>query len=114
MFNPQNFIIGEQFENFIEKNLFPEELYDLVHRTNNYVQNKERYSEDTLRPDFKFRCKKTQQEFYVEAKYRSKFDSLGKIEITHLKQFRRFEEIIEKEKYQFILLLDMAVNQTNP
>jgi hypothetical protein len=98
MFDTQSFNIGEAFEKYVEQVLFPTDLYDLIHRTNNYEQNKERYAEETLRPDFKFRCKKTQQEFYVEAKYRSRYDALGKIEIAHLKQFRRFEEIVKEEK----------------
>ena len=108
MSNKQNFIKGEAFEKYVEQMLFPTELYDLIHRTKTYEQNKERYAEETLRPDFKFRCKKTQQEFYVEAKYRSKYDALGKIEIAHLKQFRRFEEIVKEEKTPVFFVVGIA------
>ncbi len=114
MSNKENFKIGEQFENYIEKHLFPTALYDLIHRTNNYEQNKERYSEDTLRPDFKFRCKKTHQEFYIEAKFRSRFDAFGKIEIAHLKQFRRFEDIVKEEKTPVFFVIGYGGMATQP
>lgn len=114
MLNQQNFKIGEQFEDYIAKHLFPTELYDLIHRTNTYEQNKERYAEDTLRPDFKFRCKKTLTEFYVEAKYRSRFDSIGKIEIAHLKQFRRFEALVKGEKTPVFFVIGYGGTSNEP
>lgn len=88
---------GEEFEKFVENELFNEKEYILVHRTNNYEQNKFRYSEDTLKPDFKFRCKKTQQEFYVEAKYRSNFNINDMIEIMSTNQLERFKKIEQTE-----------------
>ena len=75
MNNTSSFKKGEDFEKFVEENIFPKKEYALIHRTNNFEQNKDRYAEDTLFPDFKFRCNKTNQEFYVEAKYRSKFNN---------------------------------------
>lgn len=58
-----SFIKGEQFERFVEHYLFVEADYALVHRTNNYDQNRQRFSENTLKPDFKFRCKKPKLNF---------------------------------------------------
>ena len=72
---PDSFKKGDLFEKFVENELFQATDYTLVHRTNTYDQNETRYAEETLRPDFKFRCKKTKQEFYVEAKYRSRFNA---------------------------------------
>ena len=66
---------GDLFEKFVVDELFKVNKYDLIHRTNTYDQNETRFAEDTLKPDFKFRCKKTQKEFYVEAKFRSGFNS---------------------------------------
>jgi len=40
---------GEEFEKFVVNQLFKESNYKLVLRTNNYEQNKSRYSEDTLK-----------------------------------------------------------------
>lgn len=62
---------GEDFEKYVEQSLFLKKDFDLVHRTNNFNQNKYRFSENTLHPDFKFRCKKTNNEFYIEAKLES-------------------------------------------
>jgi hypothetical protein len=73
---------GEEFENFVEHRIFEEDNYKLVSRTHNYAQNKIRYVEDSLKPDFKFRCLKTTFEFYVEAKYRSGFDWEDRVEIN--------------------------------
>lgn len=95
--NYKSFEKGEEFEKFVENELFNEKEYNLVHRTNNFEQNKSRYSEDTLKPDFKFRCKKTFQEFYIEAKYRSKFNLNDKIEIMSINQLERFKKIQENE-----------------
>lgn len=92
-----SFIKGEEFEKFVENELFNEKDYILIHRTNNYEQNKIRYSEDTMKPDFKFRCKKTQFEFYVEAKYRSNFNMKDMIEIMSINQLERFKKIQQIE-----------------
>jgi hypothetical protein len=57
---------GEDFEKYVEQSLFLKKDFDLVHRTNNFDQNKNRFAENTLHPDFKFRCKKTNNEFYIK------------------------------------------------
>lgn len=61
---------GHNFEKSVQ-NLFPQDSYILVEKTHDIIQNEDRFVESSLNPDFKFRCKKTQFEFYVEAKYRS-------------------------------------------
>ncbi|MWW23148.1 hypothetical protein [Algibacter lectus] len=88
---------GELFEKFVEDKLFKVTDYDLIHRTNSISQNETRYAEDTLKPDFKFRCKTTQQEFYVEAKFRSGFNAKDMIEVISYNQIERFK-IIQKEE----------------
>jgi peroxiredoxin family protein len=89
--------IGDSFENYVSETLFTKSQYDLVHRTNTYDQNKVRFAKDTLKPDFKFRCKKTQQEFYVEAKFRSGFNANDMIEVISYTQIERFR-VIQKEE----------------
>lgn len=112
--NNSSFIKGEKFEKFIENNIFTDEDYDLIHRSNSYEQNKNRFAEETLKPDFKFRCKKTNKEFYIEAKYRSKYNSSKKIEIMSLKQFERFKQIQKNEKIPIYLLIGMGGRPENP
>ncbi|MGB7843317.1 MAG: hypothetical protein WBL21_11030 [Salinimicrobium sp.] len=93
---PDSFKKGKQFEEFVERNIFPKEWFELVTRTNSYEQNSERYAEDTLKPDFKFRCKTTGQEFWVEAKYRSDFFQ-DQIEALSHRQRERFY-VLEKDE----------------
>ena len=92
-YTPDSFKKGKQFEDFVEKNIFTEENYELITRTNSYEQNATRYAEDTLKPDFKFRCRETGQEFWVEAKYRSDFyqEQIEALSYTQRDRFYRLE-----------------------
>lgn len=112
--NYTSFEKGEKFENFVENELFNEKEYKLVHRTNNFEQNKSRYSEDTLKPDFKFRCKNTQQEFYVEAKYRSNFNLNDKIEIMSVNQLERFNKIQQTEQIPIFIVIGYIGKPSEP
>ena len=95
-YTPESFIKGQQFEEFVEKNIFTEDRYELITRTNSYEQNSIRYAEDTLKPDFKFRCKETGQEFWVEAKFRSELydDQLEGLSYTQRDRFY----VLEREE----------------
>lgn len=114
MNNTSSFKKGENFEKFVEENIFPKKEYALIHRTNNFEQNKDRYAEDTLFPDFKFRCNKTNQEFYVEAKYRSKFNNREKLNVMSLAQKERFIRIQEIEKKPVFIIIGYQGTPTNP
>jgi hypothetical protein len=105
---------GEKFEKYVENTIFPKENYDLIHRSNSFNQNKDRYAEETLKPDFKFRCKESGNEFYVEAKYRSKANNSNKIELMSLKQFERFKEIQKDEVCPIYILIGYGGLPTNP
>ncbi len=111
---PDSFKKGDIFEKFVEDELFKATDYILVSRTNNYDQNKTRYAEDTLRPDFKFRCKKIGQEFYVEAKYRSGFNVDNKIDVISYTQIERFKVIQRKENIPIFIAIGYGGNPKNP
>jgi len=96
------------------KIIFSKPAYDIIHRTNTYDQNKERFAEDTIKPDFKFRCKKTNKEFYVEAKFRTKFNNAKKIEVISLSQHRRFEKLQNKEKCPIYMIIGYGGKPSNP
>lgn len=87
---PSSFYKGEAFEEYVENNLFPEELYTLVRRTDTYERNLKRFSESTFDPDFTFRCKKTNLEFAVEAKYRTRLNKDGRLSWTKKYQMDRY------------------------
>lgn len=67
---PQSFKMGERFEEYVREFLFVASYYDILERTHNYKTNKD-YVESSLKPDFKFRDRRTKREFYVEAKFRT-------------------------------------------
>ncbi|EMY61591.1 cytochrome c3 family protein [Leptospira terpstrae] len=98
---PKSFLTGEEFEDFAREVLFPKEVYDLLHKTHNYKQNSQDFVEDSLLPDFKFRNRDLNIEFYIECKYRditkiqNNIDELTKI---HESKKRTHEEEILLEK----------------
>ena len=92
---PESFIKGEKFENYIRNYLFPKGKFKMLHRTPSYAINKNDYSsEDSEKPDFKFRAK-TGKEFFVEAKYRSRYYE-DKVEWCKPFQLKRYKEIDEE------------------
>lgn len=110
----ESFRKGEEFEKFVENNLFAESDYTLIHRTNNYSQNKIRFSENTLMPDFKFRCKKTLKEFYIEVKYRSNFNANNKISVISFPQLERFRKIQNTENVPVYIVIGYGGSPSNP
>ena len=105
---------GELFEKFVEDELFKPSEYTLIHRTNSQAQNETRYAEDTLKPDFKFRCNKTQQEFYVEAKFRSGFNANDKIDVISYSQIERFKVLQKEENRPIYIAIGYGGYPNNP
>lgn len=105
---------GEYSEKFVEEQLFTKKEYILIHRTNTFQQNKVRYAENTMLPYFKFRCKKTNQEFYVEAKFRSNFNNHEKLNVMSIAQKERFIRIQETEKIPVYIIIGYQGSPTNP
>ena len=105
---------GEIFEKFVEDELFQERDYILVHRTNSHIQNATRYAEDTLKPDLKFRCKHTEKEFYIEAKFRSKFNYQGMIKIMPKAQYLRFKELEQSEQTKIFICIGYEATPDSP
>ena len=91
-FEKSSFEKGKEFEDYVETVLFPRSHYNLVEKTHDFMQNSDRFVESSWNPDFKFRCIKTQKEFWIEAKYRSHFDYEDKVTIIDLHQFKRHYE----------------------
>ena len=105
---------GDLFENFVVDKLFNGSEYDLIYRTNSFDQNEARFAEYTLKPDFKFRCKKTQKEFYVEAKFRSGFNSDNKIEVISYSQIERFKIYQKEENIPIFIAVGYGNSPENP
>lgn len=110
--NPDSFQKGQAFEDFVEKTLFPKSHYDLLHKTNTYDQNSQRYVGDSRKPDFRFKCILTGIEFHVEAKYRSK-PFQGHYDILSDAQVASFPEL-HQENCPIYIALGYGGTADNP
>lgn len=99
---PKSFRKGQKFEDYAES-FFPESHYILLDKVPDYLANKARFIESSLKPDFTFRDKKNQRQFFVEAKYRSDLYK-GKLEFCkNLDQLRRYKNY-DRQHPVFLLL----------
>lgn len=92
----QSIIKGDEFENFVRKKIFPADKYVLLHKTHSFSKGEE-FIESSLYPDFLFKDRKTNEEFYVEAKYRGNLVN-GKIEWCTKEQLDRYKKISKEKK----------------
>ena len=99
---PESFKIGEDFEKYVRDVLFIDSYYVLVERTHNYSTNRKDYVEASLKPDFTFRDRRTNKEFYVEVTVRrTTFNN--KIMWCNQKQLDRYLEY-NRQKPVFVIL----------
>jgi len=89
---PDSYVKGDEFESFIRHSVYPQNQFDLLHRTHDYTSNKGDYIETSKEPDYKFKSRKNGDEFYVEAKWRSGFYSQA-IEWCKPYQLKRYKAI---------------------
>ncbi len=89
---PETFVKGDEFEDFIRKQIFPHNDYDLLAKTHDYASNKNDFVQSSTDPDFKFRSRRSGNVFFVEAKYRSAYFD-GTIEWCKPYQQTRYEAI---------------------
>jgi hypothetical protein len=92
---PESFKMGQEFEDYVEKYLFPKSHYDVLEKTHNYQTNSRNYVEASLNPDFKFRDRYTKKEFYVEAKFRTSIYN-NKLVWCNEKQLERYQIINQR------------------
>ena len=99
---PASYVKGDEFERFIRNILFPGAHYELLYKTYDYSTSRAFSIESSREPDFRFRTIKSGLEFFIEAKYRSRF-YYGKIEWCKPYQLRRYQ-VINKEIPIFIVI----------
>jgi hypothetical protein len=76
---PKSFKDGEKFEKFNREILFPIELYKILSKTHDYVQNSKDYVESSLNPDYEFQPYDSKWSFFVECKFRNITENNDKI-----------------------------------
>lgn len=57
---------GEEFEDDCADIFFPDELYEMLHRTHDVNTNSKRFIRSSLNPDFHFEIRNTNIQFWVE------------------------------------------------
>lgn len=92
LFKPISFLKGDDFESCLRMKVFKPADYDLVMKTHDFHENKKDYVESSLYPDYLFRDKKANEEFWVEAKYRARLYK-GKIEWCSKYQLIRYKKL---------------------
>jgi hypothetical protein len=95
---------GQAFEDYVKNVIFPKDKYDLIHQTHSFDLNKQRFIEESKNPDFIFRCRESKQEFHIEAKWRSGFDSSKKMKILEHHQLQHYKKIESLEKPVFLII----------
>lgn len=109
---PRAHVKGEEFEKFLQKKIFVRSEYDLVAKTHDYHENSQDYVESSLYPDFQFREKLSNEEFWVEAKYREK-SFQGKIEWCKDYQLQRYNKLLHSN-ISVIIAIGFGGRPENP
>jgi len=102
LFKPTAFLKGEEFERCLRKKVFKKDNFELVMKTHDFHENNKDYVESSLYPDYLFREKKSNKEFFIEAKYRENTYQ-GKVQWCKEYQFRRKQKIQEIILFCFIV-----------
>jgi hypothetical protein len=89
---PVTYVKGDEFEQYVRDVLFPREAYVLLDKTHDYSDNRDDYIEHTKLPDFKFEAVMLGREFFVEAKFRSRFQDQV-LEWCKFFQLKRYQEL---------------------
>lgn len=105
-------IKGGRFESFVSKEIFIDTLFDLVEMTRDFKSNSERFEERSMNPDFLFRDKRTKEEFWIEAKYRTGLFKNEKgqfvCEICKPWQLERYKEVEKSTGKKVYICLGMG------
>src|ERR1700712_3562960 len=109
---PDSHLKGEKFEEYVRKNIFTKDHYIIVERTHGYLQNKDDFIESSINPDFKFRDKANNKEFYVEAKFRSEYHNQPDVHWCHLYQLERYAE--SNKNVPVIIVIGLGDLPENP
>ena len=83
---------GEEFEDEVADEFFPDDLYEMLHRTHDVNTNRKRFIRSSLNPDFQFEIRKTNIQFWVECKHRENNSDSSLIKVFKEGQLRRYQQ----------------------
>lgn len=72
---PLIYVKADEFENHVRATLFPCESFDILEKARDFSDNRENRAAFSVYPDIKFRSKISGFEFFVEAKFRARFQN---------------------------------------
>jgi len=96
-------VIGQAFENYVREKLFVIKDYELLDHSPTFTKRKEHFALSALKPDFKFRDRKTNKQFYIEVKFRTQYAKSNEIKWSYEKQLSRYRSF-NRECPTFLLL----------
>lgn len=105
--------IGKTFEDYALY-LFPEDSFNIIHKTVGCADLNGRYTEDCVYPDYKFRDRRTGKEFWVECKYRSHRGEKGSIEWTDPTHLQRYKRIRRETGTKVYVLIGLGGTPDEP
>lgn len=112
-FVKDSFKDGETFEKFVEDVIFPASHFVLLEKTHSHQQNSTRYVWSSVRPDFKFKSIASGRIFYVEVKFRSRYNEGDKLELLTPKQYKRYNSF-DSPRHPVFLLVGAEGYPNNP
>jgi hypothetical protein len=83
---------GEQFEDDAADIFFPDETYEMLHRTHDVNTNSKRFIRSSLNPDFQFQIRETRIQFWVECKLRFNNSDDALINVFKPGQLQRYKQ----------------------
>ena len=104
---------GKQFEDWALY-LFPAESFNIIHKTVGGADLNGRFTEDCVNPDYKFRDLATNEEFWVECKYRSHRGEKGNLEWTDDERLQRYKEIRRRTGTPVYVLIGLGGRPDDP
>lgn len=82
---------GEAFEDDVADYYFPDELYEMIHRTHDVNTNTRRFIRSSLNPDFQFEIRGTSIQFWIECKHRENNSDSSTIQVFKPGQLQRYK-----------------------
>ncbi len=82
---------GEALEDEAADIFFPDDLYEMLHRTHDVNTNSKRFIRSSLNPDFQFEIRNTNTRFWVECKHRENNSDSSIIHVFKNDQLKRYQ-----------------------
>ena len=104
---------GNEFEEYV-RNMFPEEKFELIHRTPTDEDTGGRYVHSMIYPDLRFRERSTGRRFWVEVKFRSRTEQDGSIIWCTDNQLTNYKRAMFDTREKVFIMIGIGGTVQNP